>query len=99
MYEILSTMGAKPPTVARHGMQTPLQPPPFLASGASCPACMHKGNPKQVTDFASLLFDRVESGGRGGLRASSRMQRMVQNWCRNWKNYTVALITLAAILW
>ncbi|EIE23050.1 hypothetical protein COCSUDRAFT_63432 [Coccomyxa subellipsoidea C-169] len=42
---------------------------------------------------------KVENGGRGGVRASSRTQRVLQNWCRNWKNYTVAFITLAAILW
>ncbi|CAL8465497.1 g5033 [Coccomyxa elongata] len=46
-----------------------------------------------------FIITRVESGGRGGVRASSRVQRVVQNWCRNWKNYTVALVTLAAILW
>ncbi len=42
---------------------------------------------------------RVESGGRDSMRGMSAAQRVLLNGKRNWKNYLVALSTLALLLW
>jgi hypothetical protein len=41
----------------------------------------------------------MDNSGRGIVKGPGSFQRMLQSCKRNWKNYTLALITVVALLW